>query len=91
MIRRDMVETIVVEALRWACLTPARWLGRVRDYHEVELYRAVRVLGAIADALEIYTTERVRDEAVAEVLEAIRLRVLRAGERLQARVRKSAR
>jgi hypothetical protein len=63
----------------------------VRDYHEVELYRAVRVLGAIADALEIYTTERVRDEALAEVLEAVRLRVLRACERLQARLRRSSR
>jgi hypothetical protein len=91
MIRRDIVETIVVEALRWACLTPARWLGRAREYREAELYRAVRVLGAIADALEIYTTERVRDDAVAEVLEAIRLRVLRACERVQARLRQSVR
>jgi hypothetical protein len=86
-----MIETIVVEALRWACLTPARWLARARDYHEAELYRAVRVLGAIADALEIYTTERVRDDVVAEVLEAIRLRVWRACERLQARLRRYSR
>jgi hypothetical protein len=63
----------------------------VRDYSEAELFRAVRVLGAIADALEIYTTERVRDEAVAEVLEAIRLRVWRACERLQARLRRYSR
>jgi hypothetical protein len=91
MVRKDMVEAIVVEALRGVLLTPGRWLARVREAREAELYRAERVLGAIADALEIYATERVRDEAVAEVLEAIRLRVLRAGERLQARVRKSAR
>jgi hypothetical protein len=91
MIRRDLVEAIVVEALRGVLLTPGRWLGRVREAREAELHRAERVLGAIADALEIYATERVRDEAVAEVLEAIRLRVLRAGERVQARVRKSAR
>jgi hypothetical protein len=91
MIRKEMVDAIVVEALRGVLLTPGRWLARVREAREAELYRAERVLGAIADALEIYATERVRDEAVAEVLEAIRLRVLRAGERLQARVRKSAR
>jgi hypothetical protein len=83
-----MVETVVFEALRWALIAPARWLGRAREYREAELYRAVRVLGAIADALEIYTTERVRDEAVAEVLEAVRLRVWRACERLQARLRR---
>jgi LmbE family N-acetylglucosaminyl deacetylase len=87
MIRRDIVETIVVEALRRVLLTPARWLGRAREYREAELYRAVRVLGAIHDALEIYATERVRDEVVAEALEAIRKRVWRAVEALEARRR----
>jgi hypothetical protein len=85
------VETIVVEALRGVLLAPARWLGRAREYREAELYRAVRVLAAIADALEIYATERVRDEVVAEALEAIRLRVWRACERLQARLRRPSR
>ena len=78
MVRKDMVETIVVEELRGVLHTPARWLGREREYNEAELYRAARVLGAIHDALEIYATERVRDEAVAEALEAVRQRVWRA-------------
>jgi len=87
MVRKDMVEVIVVEALRKVLLTPARWLGRAREYREAELYRAVRVLAAVADALEIYATERVRDEVVAEALEAIRLRVWRAVEAVEARRR----
>jgi len=87
MVRKDMVEAIVVEALRKVLLTPARWLGRVRGAREAELYRAVRVLAAIADALEIYATERVRDEWLAEALEAVRLRVWRALEAVEARRR----
>jgi len=87
MVRKDMVETIVVEALRKVLLTPSRWLGRVREAREAELYRAVRVLAAIADALEIYAAERVRDEWLAEALEAVRLRVWRALEAVEARRR----
>jgi hypothetical protein len=87
MVRKEMVEAIVVEALRKVLLTPSRWLGRVRDAREAELYRAVRVLAAIADALEIYATERVRDEWLAEALEAVRLRVWRAIEAVEARRR----
>ena len=87
MVRKEMVEAIVVEALRKVLLTPSRWLGRVRDAREAELYRAVRVLAAIADALEIYATERVRDEWLAEALEAVRVRVWRAIEAVEARRR----
>ena len=87
MVRKDMVEAIVVEALRKVLLTPSRWLGRVREAREAELYRAVRVLAAIADALEIYATERVRDEGLAEALEVVRLRVWRAIEAVEARRR----
>jgi len=87
MVRKEMVEAIVVEALRKVLLTPSRWLGRVREAREAELYRAVRVLAAIADALEIYATERVRDEWLAEALEVVRLRVWRAIEAVEARRR----
>jgi hypothetical protein len=87
MVRKEMVEAIVVEALRKVLLTPSRWLGRVREAREAELYRAVRVLAAIADALEIYATERVRDEWLAEALEAVRVRVWRAIEAVEARRR----
>jgi len=85
--RKGMAEAIVVEALRRVLITPARWLGVVRDARGDEIYLAVRVLGALADAIELYATDEVRDERVGEVLEAVRVRVVRAMEFLQARVK----
>jgi len=85
--RKDMAEAIVVEALRRVLIVPARWLGVSRAARGEELYLAVRVLGALADAIEAYATDEVRDERVGEVLEAVRVRVVRAMEFLQARLK----
>ncbi|MCL6567282.1 MAG: hypothetical protein K6U09_12800 [Acidobacteriia bacterium] len=83
MVRKGMVEAIVTEALRKVLIAPARWLGVRREARGDEMYLALRVLGALADAIEIYCVERVRDERVADVLEALRVRVVRAMEAMQ--------